>query len=668
MKNKILNDLLIFMIVILIICSMMLPIVIGYNDKQIINDAYFDNLASICYDERGFFNEEKYNQLRQYESLHNVEIEENSKLPEPLQTSTPNGLMDSAWPMKCHNLRHTGLSPHSTADNPLTEKWRFRLERWADTGISIDNEGILYFGAGDDAFPWYLFAVYPNGTEKWRYNTGGLLIGASPAIAEDGTIYMPSWSHHLHALYPNGALKWKFDASVDIYSSPAIADDGTIYFGTFDGVFTDPKIFAVNPDGTEKWSYTTGNSITSDPAIGDDGTIYIGSDDYYLYALYPNGTLKWRFLTGDVIRGPVSIADDGTIYFGSYDDYIYALYPDGSLRWQTEISYGSDTNPSIASDGTIYIASANDLFAIYPNNGTIKWVFDLGGHVGSSSSAISADGTIFTGTQIGSPGEGGEIVAVNPDGTERWRKILSNKWVESSPCIGSDGTVYICSSSLLDADGYGYLHAFNEADLSVDAGGPYYGIPDTPIQFDSTTFGGVPSYEYLWDFGDDETSTEEDPVHVYDESGEYTIILTVTDSVMNISFDTTYVNVNDPPNNPIISGETTGQFGQPYEYTFSAVDPQDEDVYFRINWGDTDYLDWFGPFESGEEVKINHTYESQGTYNLICWARDIHEERSDPTTLEVTMPVNQQSTHPWLHWFLERFPNAFPILRNILEL
>ncbi len=33
--------------------------------------------------------------------------------------------------------------------------------------------------------------------------------------------------------------------------------------------------------------------------------------------------------------------------------------------------------------------------------------------------------------------------------------------------------------------------------------------------------------EYLWDFGDDSTSTEENPVHIYDSVGEFTITLTV---------------------------------------------------------------------------------------------------------------------------------------------
>ena len=33
---------------------------------------------------------------------------------------------------------------------------------------------------------------------------------------------------------------------------------------------------------------------------------------------------------------------------------------------------------------------------------------------------------------------------------------------------------------------------------------------------------------YIWDFGDGETSREENPVHTYQKSGDYTVVLTAT--------------------------------------------------------------------------------------------------------------------------------------------
>ena len=67
-------------------------------------------------------------------------------------------------------------------------------------------------------------------------------------------------------------------------SSPAIGDDGTVYIGS-----EDKKVYALDgATGTKKWEFETGKSqygVRSSPVIGPDGTIYIGSYDKKLYAL-----------------------------------------------------------------------------------------------------------------------------------------------------------------------------------------------------------------------------------------------------------------------------------------------------------------------------------------------------------------------------------------------
>jgi PKD repeat protein len=249
--------------------------------------------------------------------------------------------------------------------------------------------------------------------------------------------------------------------------------------------------------------------------------------------------LKWRFKTGDWIKGPPSIASDGTIYIGSWDDYLYALYPNGTMKWKCKVGTGTETNPSIANDGTIYVGSYDGhLYAVYPN-GTMKWSFSVIGNIHMSSPAISADGTIYFGTD-----DSGYIYAVNPNGTEKWRKKIAQKWVESSPSIAEDGTVYIGSSYSMDA---GYLYAFGRGPLLVDAGGPYSGYVDEEIQFTGTVFGGIPPYEYHWDFGDGNTSDEQNPKHSYSQVGIYTATFNVTDDEGNFSSDNATVTIEEPP-------------------------------------------------------------------------------------------------------------------------
>ena len=578
---------------------------------------------------------------------------------------TSSGSMDSAWPMKCHDTRHTGRSPYSTADNNGVEKWRFKTDDWVEGSPVISDEGTVYFGD----FDGYLYALYPNGTLKWKYKTGGW-ISSAPAIAEDGTIFAGSWDDYLYAINPNGTLKWKINSGGTISSSPAIANDGTIYFGTM-REWDKGDVYAVNPDGTEKWHYTTDYYITSDPAIGADGTIYIGSGDTYFYALYPNGTLRWQFKTGDWIKAAPSIAEDGTIHIGSFDGYLYALNPDGSLKWKCRVGSGTETNPSIASDGTIYVGS-DKLYAIYPN-GTTKWSFDPGGNrfIHQSSPAISADGTIYFGTVINiGASSGGEIMAVNPDGTEKWRsEKIADFQVQSSPCIGKDGTVYIGSASDDDAGySYGCLYAFGTGELKAFANGPYFGLINEPVQFKGGAAGGRHPYSWHWGFGDDSTSDEQNPTHVYKNPGNYTVILTVIDNEYNTSSDTSWALIkesNDHPEKPTIDGPTSGKAGNEYKYRFSASDPEKHNVLYYIDWGDDTNSGWIGPYDSGEEITLSHSWDEKGTYTIRAKAKDAFDAESDWATFEVSMPKNKELNNLSFLQLLEKITQRFPILEQI---
>ena len=459
--------------------------------------------------------------------------------------------MDSAWPMKCHDNKHTSLSPYSTSHIDGLEKWRYFCDDGGvDGGIVIDDEGNLYFGDKHA----YIHALNQDGTLRWNYETEKRITSA-PVLAEDGTLYVGSWDTQLYAFNSkNGALKWKVPAhGGSITGAPIIGEDGTIYLGTAKGM-DEGEIVAFNPNGTIKWVYPTGDYIYSDPAIGNDGTIYIGSDDTYLYAMNPNGTLKWRYKTGHHIKAPVSIADDNTIYVPSYDDYLYAFYPNGTLKWKCA-DVGAATNPSIDEDGMVYLSDYDRFHAIYPN-GTLKWTINFVGlrRVYASSCAISADGIIYFGTNIETVA-GGEIVAINTNGTEIWSKKISDEWVDSSPCIAEDGTVYIGSSCVSG----GYLHAFGPVESNLPPGiptidGPTNGAIDerywymlkvldpnnNPISFYIDWGDGTEGWQF-------ERASGEDCYyrHEWTEEGNYTIRVKARDTLGEES-DWAYLEVNIP--------------------------------------------------------------------------------------------------------------------------
>jgi len=421
------------------------------------------------------------------------------------------GPMDSPWPMYCHDTHHTSRSPYSTADNPGDEKWRKGLSGWVSSPV-IDDEGVIYVGA------YNFYAISPNGTLKWEYDTP-YKIECAPAIDENGILYVGTvWAmpNYLYAFYPDGTLKWKYRTGDHIYSSPVIGDDGTIYFG--DG---NQYINALYPNGTLKWRYKTGHVVYSSPAIGDDGTIYCGSHDKHLYALYPNnGTVKWRYKTGDWIRTSPCIADDGTIYVVSLDSYLHAVYPNGTLKWKTNV--GAGTSPTIGWDGTIY-AGYKKLYAINPTNGSVKWTFKPGPErtIRGGTPANSIDGTIYFGTS-----DGGEIIAVNSNGTEKWRMKIGT--CESAPAIGEDGTVYTGSSRL-----YAFGKLDPDAPDAPNIDGPHGGKAGVEYEYTFKSTSPIDNdvfYYIEWEDGKKEkwigphdSGKKITIPHIWDEKGNYTI-------------------------------------------------------------------------------------------------------------------------------------------------
>jgi probable HAF family extracellular repeat protein len=157
-----------------------------------------------------------------------------------------------------------------------------------------------------------------------------------------------------------------------------------------------------------------------------------------------------------------------------------------------------------------------------------------------------------------------------------------------------------------------------------------------------------------------------DPLSIYSwyavaDDGEYT---TQSNSW---SFITIPDPDNNAPNTPIISGTTDGKTDTEYTYKFKSVDPDGNELVYCIQWGDDSGEICIGPFESGKEASLTHVYEEKGTYTIRVKAEDSNEAESDWGELIVKMPksASSQINFRIINWLLERFPNAFPILRFI---
>jgi hypothetical protein len=136
--------------------------------------------------------------------------------------------------------------------------------------------------------------------------------------------------------------------------------------------------------------------------------------------------------------------------------------------------------------------------------------------------------------------------------------------------------------------------------------------------------------------------------------------------VKNTPSQTSMMN-NSPPSPPVISGPATGKHDVSYNFTFTSTDPDGDNVYYWIEWGDgCPSSGWLGPYPSGQTITVAHIFP-RGTWTISCQAKDIYNATSDWGTLKVSMPLSLNlPSNGFLEWLLARFPHAFPVLRLLL--
>ena len=127
------------------------------------------------------------------------------------------------------------------------------------------------------------------------------------------------------------------------------------------------------------------------------------------------------------------------------------------------------------------------------------------------------------------------------------------------------------------------------------------------------------------------------------------------------------------------SGNSRGKPGQMYTFTTTSQDLDNDKIQYGWDWnGDLEVDEWTGFFGSGETCEISHSWNESGSYNIRVIAMDekgftngYHVNENGEfsfwsDSLPITMPYSHNPILQFLEWLFERFPNAFPILRQLL--
>ena len=495
----------------------------------------------------------------------------------------------------------------------------------------------------------------------------------------DGTIYGATWTtgHSGYALDYNGVSDYVgldahsedlgFNKSDDlIYSvhfKTTSTNLGCIYSISHNWVGSYPEFhIGLNSNGTitvQLWIGSCGYTTTSEDTYNDNSwhhaeIFYNGITSNPTVEIHVDGELDgsetgWlcSFYSDEFERAKIGRKSrDAIEYFdGIIDELKIIKYPGGNQQNPPNISGPTDGDPGVEYDYT---------FVTEDPEGDNIWMY-----------IDWDDGTVEN--WIGPYASGEEV-------------IVSHEWDD-------DGLYEITAKSKdiwddsFRSDPYLVRIGIQPPD-APEITGPQFG--DVGVEYEYTfvanDFEENDIYYYV-DWGD---GTHDDwfgpypsgenatATHAWDLEGDYNITAKAKDTHDAESewSDPYLVRIgNQVPDAPAITGEINGEFGVEYEYTFNSTDPDGDSVMYLIDWGDNN-TDWTEYCSSGEGTTLKHTWDEQGDFTIKAKAKDVMGEESDWAYLEVTMPKNKafNFNFPLISWLLERFPNAFPILRHLIGL
>lgn len=329
-------------------------------------------------------------------------------------------------------------------------KWRLVLPREVPSSLVILQPPVV----GPDGSAYVvtrkesrLHAVDSSGHVQWSFPG---VIAANPALGPDGTVYVVGTAHTLYALDAgSGQVRWstQFSDGLDlICAGPALAGDGTIYTLTQRSPFS-LQLNALSPDGKVRWQITEPSEkmcsiqevvemapqVLPAPVVGGDGTVYF-THEGQIYAVDSNGVAKWSAPTERPVA-KLMLGKHREVY--AYGEHLSAFDANGQLQWTSPWRTALWLHPDIGADGTIYLVDSSGygrkLVAINPD-GSEKWTF-------AGDTAIEAVLAGFDGTLYIYAGNGAVYALDAQQHKLDWGYAISN----CVPMMAPDGAIYAAS-------------------------------------------------------------------------------------------------------------------------------------------------------------------------------------------------------------------------------
>ncbi|MCZ8514971.1 stalk domain-containing protein [Paenibacillus filicis] len=351
--------------------------------------------------------------------------------------------------------------------NPENYEVKWKIDNSTMTSLVQDPKGVLYTSSKG-----MVYAIYPNGKEKWKipldmgFNHSSVI---NIVLGQDGTVYAYSSDllskagqiTTIYALSPEGTIQWKLQTQENVYSElrDQFAGDaqGNLVYFTREG------LTSRNAKGEVNWVNT---SITSSAPrdysknshkvsvyMDTKGNVYVDSAQGEVISVDSSGAQRWR-------TTPLAFVNkfDGFKPYISNQEILYFLNKEGVHALQERDGSVVDPHhldltdlqssglPTDGKDG-YYIINKGRLQKI-TREGTLIWQYEPRDTekkeiVFAEEPLADQDGNVYFTTGVGN------IIALNPEGQEIFvflRNAFWSKLVDLT--LGKNGDIYSTNNDI----------------------------------------------------------------------------------------------------------------------------------------------------------------------------------------------------------------------------
>ena len=398
----------------------------------------------------------------------------------------------------------------------------------SDASLQITYRSLVWSEAPYDQFVILEYKVKNNSSSAINDFYFGVF--ADWDISTNGGNDAAGWeaSKNIGFIYPKQSADLPH-AGIQVLNQPvnyyAIDNDQDIAgnpFGVYDGYSDDEKFISLNTERLTAGETTAeGNDVSYVVSTGPF-SMESGEEITIAYALHAANNFS-ELLTSAayadtaynfLLNAPKPVVADSEICYGE----IASVTATGAsfFNWYTEFTGGSPIfsgptliTPNLFNDTTFYVSNADQSYESVrtPANVLVK----ANPQIFSSSASFFVCGT-----------DSLELSVAEADEYE-WSNGATTQTILVS---SGDYSVTVRDNSLNceSTSGTYTITSFPKPQASFSSSASQL-ISHEPIQF---TDGSIDAVAWFWDFGDTETSAEQNPTHSYADGGSYQVTLTVT--------------------------------------------------------------------------------------------------------------------------------------------